>query len=90
MAEKVREFKGGPGARGRGPRPKVANPGKLFKRIMQYVMRKYTVHIAVVVICIFVGVLASVRGTLPDPYKYPSGTLITYCCRYKGSCSRRW
>ena len=64
MAEKVREFKGGPGARGRGPRPKVANPGKLFKRIMQYVMRKYTVHIAVVVICIFVGVLASVRGTL--------------------------
>lgn len=39
MAEKVREFKGGPGARGRGPRPKVANPGKLFKRIMQYVMR---------------------------------------------------
>ena len=64
MAEKVREFKGGPGARGRGPRPKVSNPGKLFKRIMQYVMRKYTVHIAVVVICIFVGVLANVRGTL--------------------------
>ena len=64
MAEKVREFKGGPGARGRGPRPKVANPGKLFKRIMQYVMSRYTVHIIVVVICIFVGVLASVRGTL--------------------------
>lgn len=27
----------GPGARGRGPRPKIENPGKLFKRIMKYV-----------------------------------------------------
>ena len=37
MAE-VKEIKGGPGARGRGmPRPKVENPGALFKRIMGYV-----------------------------------------------------
>ena len=28
----------GPGARGRGPRPKIENPGKLFKRIMKYVL----------------------------------------------------
>lgn len=62
--EKVREFKGGPGARGRGPRPKVKNPGKLFKRIMGYVMRNYALHIVVVCICIFISVFASIQGTL--------------------------
>lgn len=62
--EKVREFKGGPGARGRGPRPKVKSPGKLLKRILGYVMRNYAVHIVIVCICIFISVFASIQGTL--------------------------
>lgn len=64
--EKVREVKmGGPGKGAMGrPRPKVKNPGKLFARLMKYIMKNYTPHIIIVVICIFVGVLASVQGTL--------------------------
>lgn len=52
------------GQRGRGPRPKIENPGKLLKRLMDYVFRKYLVHIIVVVICIFIGVFANIQGTL--------------------------
>ncbi|MCR5625910.1 MAG: ABC transporter ATP-binding protein/permease [Lachnospiraceae bacterium] len=63
MAEKVREIKAGRGAR-RGVKVKVKNPGKLFKRLMGYVMKYYGVHMIIVVICIFVGVLANVQGTL--------------------------
>lgn len=48
----------------RGPRPKIKNPGKLFARLMAYVMRKYAIHLVIVVICIFAGVLANVQGTL--------------------------
>ena len=62
--EKVREFKGPGGGRLRGVRPKVDNPGKLFKRVMSYVLRDYLFHIITVVVCIFVGVIANVRGTL--------------------------
>ncbi len=50
--------------RGAGPRPKIENPGKLFKRLMGYVMKNYTPHVIIVVICIFVGVLANIQGTL--------------------------
>ena len=54
-----------PGPRGpRGPKPKIENPGKLFKRIIGYVLKDYAPQVAVVVICIFVGVLANVQGTL--------------------------
>lgn len=64
--EKVREFKGGPGGRGRarGPRPKLKNPGKLFKRVMGYVFKDYAVHVVIVCICIFIEVFASIQGTL--------------------------
>jgi ATP-binding cassette subfamily B protein len=48
----------------RGPRPKIENPGKLFKRLMGYVLKNYTPHVIVVVICIFIGVLANIQGTL--------------------------
>ena len=48
----------------KGPKPKIKNPGKLFARLMGYIMKKYTFHLIIVVICIFVGVLANVRGTL--------------------------
>jgi len=54
-----------PGPRGmRGPRPKLENPGKLFRRIIGFMMKDYAPHVIVVVICIFVGVLANVQGTL--------------------------
>ena len=54
----------GPGHHARGPRPKIENPGKLFKRLMGYVLKNYTPHVIIVVICIFVGVFANIQGTL--------------------------
>lgn len=72
-----------PGGRGpRGPRPKVANPGKLFLRLIRYIFQKYAVHCVIVVICIFVSVLASVQGTwfmqsLIDDYIVPLMTQAT-------------
>ena len=64
MAGQVKEVKMGPGARGRGPRPKIENPGKLFKRVMGYVLKNYAVHLVIVAICIFISVLANVQGTM--------------------------
>ncbi|MCM1182776.1 MAG: ABC transporter ATP-binding protein/permease [Roseburia sp.] len=54
----------GGGPRRGGPRPKIENPGKLFKRLIGYVLKNYTPHVIIVVICIFAGVLANVQGTL--------------------------
>ena len=54
----------GPGPRGRGPKVKVENPGKLLKRLMGYIFKNYLPHVIIVIICIFIGVLASVQGTL--------------------------
>lgn len=55
----------GPGNRGpRGPRPKVANPGKLFMRLLRYIFKNYVPHCIFVVICIFISVLANVQGTM--------------------------
>lgn len=56
-----------PGPMGRGPRgakPKIENPGKLFKRLMGYVLKNYTPHVIMVVICIFTSVLCNIQGTL--------------------------
>lgn len=56
---------GGPGMRGmRGPKPKIKNPGKLFMRVMKYVFRDYGIHYVLVIACIFIGVFASIQGTL--------------------------
>ena len=64
MAEKNTKPVQGPGGRGpRDPRPKVENPGKLFMRLLAYIMKNYAVHCILVVICIFITVLASVQGT---------------------------
>lgn len=64
MAEKNTKPVHGPGGRGpKGPRPKVENPGRLFMRLLAYIMKNYTVHCILVVICIFITVLASVQGT---------------------------
>ncbi|MCH5344326.1 MAG: ABC transporter ATP-binding protein [Acetatifactor sp.] len=51
------------GAMGR-PKPKVENPGKLFRRIMAYVFRYYKVHCCFVLLFIILGVLANVQGML--------------------------
>lgn len=67
----------GPGGRGpRGPRPKVANPGKLFMRLLKYVFKDYAILCVLVVVCIFLSVLANVQGTffmqtLIDEYIIP-------------------
>ncbi len=54
----------GPGRRMQGPKQKVKNPGKLFKRLMSYVFKAYTPHCIIVFICIIVNVLAMVQGTM--------------------------
>ncbi len=67
MPEEKRNPKpiGGPGGRGpRGPKPKVANPGKLFARLFGYIFKNYAIHCILVVILIFISVLANVQGTL--------------------------
>ena len=65
MAENAKPMNGPGGRRGpRGPKPKVENPGKLFKRLMGYIFKSYTPHVIIVVICIFIGVFASIQGTL--------------------------
>ncbi len=46
------------------PRPKVENPGKLFKRIMGYVFKYYPLHMVAIVVCILLTVFSSVQGTL--------------------------
>lgn len=64
MAEKNTKPVQGPDGRGpKDPRPKVENPGKLFMRLLAYIMKNYAVHCILVVICIFITVLASVQGT---------------------------
>ena len=56
---------GGPGGRGpRGPRPKLKNPGKLFSRLMRYVLKDYGIACVVVLFCIVGSVVASIQGTL--------------------------
>ena len=55
---------GGPGRGPRGPRPKIENPGKLFKRVMGYTLKDYALGWIVVVICIFASVYASLQGTM--------------------------
>ena len=48
----------------RGMKPTVENPGKLLKRLLSYVSRKYKIHAIVVFACIVIGVLANVQGTM--------------------------
>ena len=64
MAQQAKVVKVGPGGRNNGPRPKVENPGKVFKRILGYVMNLYKVQVIVVLCCILLAVFAQVQGTL--------------------------
>ncbi len=59
-----------------GPRPKVDNPGKILKRVVNYVLKDYRIHLIVVIIGITGGVLCNVKGmmftkTLVDDYITP-------------------
>ena len=65
MAEsKNNEFKGGGRRMAGRPRPKVDNPGLLFKRIMSYVFKYYGLQMIVVLICIVLSVVANIQGTM--------------------------
>ncbi len=44
--------------------PKIENPGKIFKRLMGYVMKQYGWHFGIVFICIIVTVFSTIQGTL--------------------------
>lgn len=64
--EKVREVKmGGRGRRGNmGPRPKLKNPGKIFKRLISYAFSAYKLPMAIVLICLVTHVVTSLIGTM--------------------------
>ena len=66
MAEKAKPVHGpgGPGGRGRGPRPRVENPGKILRRLIGYVMRDYAIAVILVMVCIIYTAFATVQGTL--------------------------
>lgn len=67
----------GPRKRGpMGPMPKIKNPGKLIKRLMGYVLKKYWLHYAIVIVCIITSAIVNVKGfaflgTLIDDYIKP-------------------
>ena len=76
MAQQAKVVKVGPGGRNNGPRPKVENPGKVFKRILAYVMSRYKAQVIVVLCCILLAVFAQLQGvmfsqTLIDGYILP-------------------
>lgn len=55
----------GPGGRRTmGPRPTIKNPGKLFKRLMAYILKGYAPHCIIAVVCIAASVFASTQGTM--------------------------
>ena len=62
MAQQPKVVKVGPGGRSNGPRPKVENPGKVFKRILAYVMSRYKAQVIVVLCCILLAVFAQLDG----------------------------
>ena len=64
--EKVREVKmGGPrGRRAMGPKPKLKNPGKTFKRLISYSFSAYLPQMIIVVVCIIVNVVTTLLGTM--------------------------
>lgn len=65
--EQNRNAKPVKGMRGRVPRgqkPSVENPGKVLKRLMDYVMRHYRIHVIVVVLSILTSVVCNAQGTM--------------------------
>ena len=74
---KVNPMPHGPkGKRQMGPMPKLNNPGKLIKRLLGYVLKKYWLHYLIVIICIIATAIVNVQGflflgTLNDDYIKP-------------------
>lgn len=63
--ENVKEVKPmGPGRHMAGPRPKIENPGKIFKRLIAYIVKDYALHLILVVVGILASVFVQVKGTL--------------------------
>ena len=59
-----------------GPMPKLDNPGKLVKRLLGFILKKYWLHYFIVIICIIISALVNVKGflflgTLIDEYIKP-------------------
>lgn len=44
--------------------PKIENPGKIFKRLLGIILKKYKVQMIIVLFCILVSVFSMVQGTL--------------------------
>lgn len=47
-----------------GAKSQVENPGKIFMRVLKYVLTKYTIQSIIVVFCIFFTVIANVQATM--------------------------
>lgn len=48
----------------RGAKPTVANPGKVFKRIIGFVAKNYLLQCMVVLVCIVLTVFSTIQGTM--------------------------
>ena len=48
----------------RGAKPTVANPGKVFKRIIGFVAKNYLLQCIVVLVCIVLTVFSTIQGTM--------------------------
>ena len=48
----------------RGAKPTVANPGKIFKRIIGFVAKNYLLQCIVVLVCIVLTVFSTIQGTM--------------------------
>lgn len=53
-----------PGPRPRGMKSTVENPGKVFMRIMKYMLKKYLWAYIAVILCIVISVVANLKGTM--------------------------
>lgn len=53
-----------PGKKPMQQKPNVENPGKVFKRLLGVIFKKYKIQMIIVFACIFISVLANVQGTL--------------------------
>jgi ATP-binding cassette subfamily B multidrug efflux pump len=47
-----------------GPRPKLENPGRTFRRVIGFVAKHYLFAFALVFVCILISVFASIKGTM--------------------------
>ncbi|WP_194609532.1 ABC transporter ATP-binding protein [Clostridium vitabionis] len=64
MAEEKARVVRGHGPRRGLPHQKVDNAGKIFQRLMKYVLQYYRFSLLVVAACILISVIANVQGTM--------------------------